>query len=146
MKKYLPSTRKWVADQVILYESSGGTLGITYKDLPIIIVTNTGCKTGSIRKTPLMKVATEGKYLLVASRGGAPTHPSWYYNLQANPSVAIQDGTDMYQMQVREIINLEERQHLWQIAVKAYPPYQDYQDKADRIIPIFLAECVLKKS
>lgn len=146
MNKYLPSTRKWVADQVTLYESTGGTQGTTYRDLPIIIVTNTGCKTGYIRKTPLMKVASEKNYILVASRGGAPNHPVWYYNLKSNPSVTIQDGTYIHQMRAREIISPAERRHLWTIAVKAYPLYQDYQNKAGRVIPIFLAEGVSQES
>ena len=142
MGKYLPSPRQWVADQVTLYESSHGTQGTTYRDLPVIIVTNTGCQTGAMRKTPLMKVATGRSYLLVASRGGAPTHPSWYYNLKANPAVTIQDSNNSYCMTAREIISPEERHLLWPIAVKAYPLYQDYQDTTDRRIPTFLAEPV----
>ena len=142
MEKYLPSPRQWDADQVTLYESRHGTQGTTYRDLPVIIVTNTGCQTGAMRKTPLMKVATGRSYLLVASRGGAPTHPSWYYNLKANPAVTIQDSNNSYCMTAREIISPEERQLLWPIAVKAYPLYQDYQDNTDRLIPIFLAEPV----
>jgi deazaflavin-dependent oxidoreductase (nitroreductase family) len=93
-----------------------------------------------------MKVASEKNYILVASRGGAPNHPVWYYNLKSNPSVTIQDGTYIHQMRAREIISPAERRHLWTIAVKAYPLYQDYQNKAGRVIPIFLAEGVSQES
>jgi deazaflavin-dependent oxidoreductase (nitroreductase family) len=142
MSEYKPSPSKWVADQVELYESSGGTEGLTLRDtgLPVIIVTNHGWKTGAIRKTPLMRAVDGKNYILVASRGGAPTHPQWYYNLKANPDVEIRDKTEVYPMRVREVVDPDERQRLWDIAVKAFPPYQDYQAKTDRIIPVFVAE------
>ena len=140
MKKYIPSPRKYVADQVDLYEKSGGTQGITMSGLPVIIVTHTGSKTGAIRKTPLMTVLDGNNYVLVASQGGAPKNPFWYYNLTANPNVEIRDGVNVYSMKVREIEDEEERQRLWSIAVSAFPPYLDYQKKTERIIPIFLAE------
>jgi deazaflavin-dependent oxidoreductase (nitroreductase family) len=144
MSEYLPSPRKWVADQVELYEGSGGTAGLTLRDtgLPVIIVTNRGRKTGAIRKTPLMRVIDGGNYILVASQGGAPKHPQWYYNLKANPDVEIRDKTEVHAMQVREAEDPVERERLWEIAVKAFPPYQEYQNKTDRLIPIFLAEPV----
>lgn len=142
MSEYLPSPRKWVADQVELYEGSGGTAGITLRDtgLPVIIVTNRGQKTGAIRKTPLMRVVEGDNYILVASQGGAPKHPQWYHNLKANPDVEIRDKTEVYSMRVREVTNPVERKRLWDLAVKAFPPYQEYQIKTNRLIPIFLAE------
>lgn len=142
MSEYLPSPRKWVADQVELYEGSGGTAGITLRDtgLPVIIVTNRGQKTGAIRKTPLMRVVEGDNYILVASQGGAPKHPQWYHNLKANPDVEIRDKTEVYPMRVREVTNPVERKRLWDLAVKAFPPYQEYQIKTNRLIPIFLAE------
>ena len=142
MSEYIPSPRQWVADQVELYEGSGGTAGLTLRDtgLPVIIVTNRGRKTGAIRKTPLMKVVDGKNYILVASVGGAPKHPVWYYNLKAEPNVEIRDETEVYKMRVREVADPAERQRLWDIAVKAYPPYQDYQAKTDRVIPVFVAE------
>ena len=144
MSKYIPSPRQWVAEQVELYEGSGGTAGLTLRDtgLPVIVVTNRGWKTGAIRKTPLMRVADGNNYILVASQGGAPTHPKWYHNLKADPNVEIRDKTKVYAMRVREVVDSVEREHLWNIAVKAYPPYQEYQNKTERIIPIFLAEPV----
>ena len=142
MAKYIPSTSDWVAKQVELYEGSGGTEGKTLLDtgLPVIIVTNTGRRTGAVRKTPLMRAVDGKNYILVASRGGAPNHPVWYYNLKAEPNVEIRDGAEVHSMRVREISDAAEKQRLWDIAVAAYPPYQEYQDKTDRQIPVFIAE------
>ncbi|MED6296276.1 MAG: nitroreductase family deazaflavin-dependent oxidoreductase [Chloroflexota bacterium] len=142
MSEYIPSPRDWVREQVELYESSGGKKGTTLREtgLPVIIVTNTGNKTGAVRKTPLMKAVDGSNYILVASTGGAPKHPVWYFNLKADPSVKIQDGSDIYDMNVKEITDSDERKRLWEIAVDAYPPYHEYQQKTTRVIPIFLAE------
>ena len=142
MSEYVPSPREWVAEQVELYEGSGGTDGLTLRDtgLPVIIVTNRGRKTGAIRKTPLMRVVDGNSYILVAARGGAPKHPLWYHNLKAEPNVEIRDEAEVYSMRVREVVDSVERQRLWDIAVAAYPPYQEYQDKTDRVIPVFIAE------
>jgi len=144
MSKYISSPQKWVADQVELYESSGGTAGLTLRDtgLPVIIVTNRGRKTDGIRKTPLMRVVDGKNYILVASQGGSPKHPFWYHNLKADPNVEIRDQTQVHAMRVREVMDLVERERLWKIAVEAYPPYQKYQEKTERIIPIFVAEPV----
>jgi deazaflavin-dependent oxidoreductase (nitroreductase family) len=142
MTEYIPSPRAWVAEQVELYEGSGGTQGLTLREtgLPVIIITNRGCKTGAVRKTPLMRVADGSNYVLVASKGGAPTDPLWVCNLRGDPRVEIRDETKVGSMRVREIVDVSERQRLWALAVEAYPPYRDYQEKADRVIPIFLAE------
>ena len=142
MREYIPSPSDWVAEQVELYEGSGGTEGLTLRDtgLPVIIVTNRGRKTGAVRKTPLMRVVDGSSYILVASKGGAPKHPLWYHNLKAEPSVEIRDEANVYSMRVREVEESVERQRLWDIAVAAYPPYQEYQDKTDRVIPVFIAE------
>ncbi len=142
MTEYIPSPRDWVAEQVELYEGSLGTEGLTLRDtgLPVIIVTNRGRKTGAIRKTPLMRVVDGNSYILVASRGGAPKHPLWYHNLKAEPDVQIRDEAEVYSMRVREVVGSVERQRLWDIAVAAYPPYREYQDKTDRVIPVFIAE------
>lgn len=144
MSDYVPSTWGWVAEQVEQYEGSGGTEGLTLRDtgLPVIIVTNRGWKTGAIRKTPLMTVKDGDNYVLVASQGGAPKHPFWYHNLKADPNVEIRDKTEVYSMRVREVVDSAERERLWALAVEAYPPYQDYQEKTDRVIPVFVAEPV----
>ena len=142
MSEYIPSPRGWVAEQVELYEGSGGTDGFTLRDtgLPVIIVTNRGRVTGAIRKTPLMRAVDGNNYILVASRGGAPKHPLWYHNLKAESNVEIRDKAEVYSMRVREVVDLVERKRLWDIAVEAYPPYQEYQEKTDRVIPVFIAE------
>ncbi len=141
MSEYIPSPTDFVAAQVELYEGSGGTEGLNNQiGLPVIIVTNTGWKTGAIRKTPLMRVVYGKNYILVASKGGAQTNPYWYRNLKAEPKVQIQDKTEVFSMRVREVSDSAERNRLWDIAVEAYPPMQEYQDKTDRVIPVFLAE------
>jgi F420H(2)-dependent quinone reductase len=142
MAEYLPSPREWVRNQVELYERSGGTDGTTLRDtgLPVIIVTHTGNKTGAIRKTPLMRVKDGANYVLVGSRGGAPTHPVWVYNLRAHPAVEIRDQTVVQAMQVREVEDEAERARLWELAVATYPPYADYQTRTARRIPLFVAE------
>lgn len=144
MAEYIPSPREWVRDQVALYEGSGGTAGTTLRDtgMPVIIVTNTGNKTGAIRKTPLMRVKDGDTYVLVGSQGGAPKHPVWVYNLRTNPTVEIRDLTVVQTMRVREVTDAAERARLWQVAVAAYPPYEEYQTRTTRQIPVFVAEPV----
>ena len=142
MNEYIPSPTKWVAEQVEVYERSQGTEGLTLRDtgLPVIIVTNRGWKTGAIRKTPLMRVKDGDNYILVASQGGAPKNPLWYFNLKADPNVELRDKTEVYSMRVREVVDKIERRRLWDLAVAAYPPYEEYQDRTDRVIPLFVAE------
>src|SRR5512145_75124 len=139
MPGYIPSPRQWVRDQVELYERSGGTEGTTLRDtgLPVIIVTHTGNKTGAIRKTPLMKVKDGARYILVGSVGGAPTNPVWVNNLRANPTVEIRDLANVQTMRVREVDDETERARLWKLAVAAYPPYEEYQGRTTRRIPVF---------
>src|SRR3954471_4590857 len=136
MAKYVPSPRDWVREQVELYEKSGGTQGTTLRDtgLPVIIVTNTGNKTGAVRKTPLMRAKDGGSYILVGSQGGAPKDPVWVYNLRANPEVEIRDKTVVRKMKTREVSDPAERARLWKLAVAAFPPYEDYQKKTTRQI------------
>jgi F420H(2)-dependent quinone reductase len=139
--EYVPSPRGWVRDQVEQFERSGGTEGTTLLDtgLPVVIVTNVGARTGKIRKTPLMRVEHQGRYAAVASQGGSPRHPVWYYNLRAHPRVELQDGQARTAMTARELSG-EERAQWWERAVAAYPPYAEYQRKTDREIPVFLLE------
>lgn len=142
MAEYIPSTSDWVREQVEVYEGSGGTEGTTLRDtgLPVIIVTNMGNKSGAIRKTPLMRVKDGGNYVLVGSKGGAPKNPVWVYNLRANGDVEIRDETDVYKMRVREVHDDAERARLWEISVAAFPPYEEYQGRTSRKIPVFVAE------
>ena len=140
---YEPSTIDWVREQVEEYESSGGTRANTLRDtgLPVVIVTSRGAKSGKLRKTPLMRVEHDGSYLAVASQGGAPTHPVWYYNLQADPKVELRDKTETWDM-VARLLEGEERAQWWERAVAAFPPYADYQRRTEREIPVFLLEPV----
>ncbi|MFD1656734.1 nitroreductase family deazaflavin-dependent oxidoreductase [Streptomyces caeni] len=139
--EYEPSPTQWVREQVELYESSGGTEGTTLRDtgLPVVILTSLGARSGKIRKTPLMRVEHEGRYAVVASQGGAPRHPVWYHNITRHPTVELQDGPVRREMTAREVTG-EEKAAWWERAVAAYPPYDDYQKKTDREIPVFVLE------
>ena len=137
--EYVPSTSKRSRDQVELYEGSGGVQGTTLHGRPVVIVTNRGAKTGKIRKTPVMRVEHNGRYLAVASMGGAPKHPVWYHNLKAHPQVELQDGPEKWDMVARELTG-PEREEWWVRAVEAFPLYADYQARTDREIPVFLLE------
>jgi deazaflavin-dependent oxidoreductase (nitroreductase family) len=141
--EYEPSAQAWVRDQVELYESSGGTQGTTLRDtgLPVVIVTNRGASSGKVRKTPVMRVEHDGRYAMVASKGGAPQHPVWYYNIRKNPLVELQDGAQKQDMIAREVSG-GERAEWWERAVAAYPPYADYQKNTTREIPVFVLEHV----
>ena len=142
MAEYIPTPIDWVREQVELYESSGGKKGTTLRDtgLPCVLVTHTGNKTGAIRKTPLMKVKNGESYVLVGSQGGAPKNPQWVQNLRSNANVELRDATEVFEMKVREVCDEQERSRLWELAVKAYPPYEDYQKKTSRKIPVFISE------
>lgn len=144
MANYIPPTLDWVRKQVEVYEASGGTKGTTLLDtgLPCIIVTHKGNKTGGIRKIPLMRVKVDDSYVLVGSMGGQPKNPVWVYNLRAHPDVEIRDKTEVHKMRVREVTDEAERKRLWAASAQAYPPYNDYQAKTTRKIPVFLAEPV----
>ena len=138
--EYEPSTWDWVREQVETYERTGGREADTLLDtgMPIIIVTTRGRRSGKLRKTPLMKVEHEGDYALVASKGGSPDHPEWYHNLVADPTaVMIQDGPEPFDVVVREVEG-DERAAWWERAVAAYPPYAEYQENTDRLIPVFV--------
>ena len=141
MAEYIPSPRQWVRDQVELYERTDGREGGTLRDtgLPVVIFTTRGHKSGKLRKTPLMRVEHDGAYLMVASKGGAPQHPVWYYNVKADPHVELQDGTETRDFKAREVTG-EEKAIWWERAVAAYPDYADYQKRTSREIPVFLVE------
>jgi deazaflavin-dependent oxidoreductase (nitroreductase family) len=139
--EYEPSPSQWVRDQVETYERTQGKEANTLLDtgMPVIIVTTKGNKSGKLRKTPLMRVEHDGEYALVASQGGSPTHPVWYYNLKADPeAVVIQDGAEPFDAVVRETSG-DERAIWWERAVADYPPYAEYQTRTDRQIPLFVA-------
>lgn len=139
--EYEPSPTQWVREQVELYEGSGGTRGTTLRDtgLPVILLTTRGAQSGKIRKTPLMRVEHDGRYAVVASQGGAPKHPVWYFNIKADPRVELQDGPVKQDMTARELTGTEKAEW-WERAVAAFPPYADYQKKTSRAIPVFVLE------
>jgi F420H(2)-dependent quinone reductase len=134
---YEPSAAQWARDQVDLYERSGGTEGTELNGRPVIILTSVGAKSGKIRKTPLMRVEHDGEYAVVASLGGAPKHPVWYYNLVANPHVELQDGPVKKDYQAREVHDAE-RATWWDRAVQTWPDYASYAEKTTRVIPLFV--------
>ena len=139
--EYVPSPWQWVRDQVETYERTEGREAGTLLDtgLPVVIVTHRGNKTGKVRKSPVMRVEHEGRYALVGSVGGAPKHPLWVFNLRAHPDdVRIQDGPDVFDATVTELEG-DERQTWWDRAVAVYPPYEDYQTRTTRRIPVFVA-------
>ncbi|MGZ4592820.1 MAG: nitroreductase family deazaflavin-dependent oxidoreductase [Actinomycetes bacterium] len=137
--EYEPSPEQWVRDQVALYEGSGGTQGTTLRGLPVIVLTSRGARSGKVRKTPLMRVEHDGRYVVVASQGGAPKHPTWYHNLVADPHVELQDGPVRQDMTAREVTGAE-KADWWVRAVAAFPDYAGYQAKTDREIPVFVLE------
>ncbi|MGP7999940.1 MAG: nitroreductase family deazaflavin-dependent oxidoreductase [Streptosporangiaceae bacterium] len=134
---YQPSAAPWARDQVELYERSGGTEGTELNGKPVIILTSVGARSGKLRKTPLMRVEHDGEYAVVASLGGAPKHPVWYYNLIANPHVELQDRGARKDYQAREVHGAE-RDAWWERAVAAWPDYASYQEKTTRTIPVFV--------
>ncbi|MEH0416573.1 nitroreductase family deazaflavin-dependent oxidoreductase [Streptomyces sp. B21-083] len=139
--EYEASPTQWVREQVELYEKSGGTEGTTLLDtgMPVVLLTTRGARSGKIRRTPLMRVEHDGLYAVVASLGGAPKHPVWYFNVLADPHVDLQDGPVRQDMVAREVTG-EEKSAWWERAVAAFPQYAEYQKKTDREIPVFVLE------
>src|SRR6201989_1868960 len=137
--EYEPSPAQWVRDQVAEYEASGGQRANTLRDtgLPVVIVTSRGNKSWKIRKIALVRVEHDAEYALVASMGGAPKNPVWYYNLTANPHVELQDGPVKQDYQAREVHG-EEYAVWFERAVAAWPDYAEYQKKTTRTMPIFV--------
>lgn len=136
--EYAPSTSEWARKQAEAFEASNGAEANTLRGKPIILLTSVGAKTGKLRKTALMRVEHDGEYLVVASKGGAPEHPVWFYNLKEHPLVELQDGAERHDYTARELEPGEERDAWWARAVEAWPDYANYQAKTDRLIPVFL--------
>jgi F420H(2)-dependent quinone reductase len=137
--EYEPSTSDWAREQVEVYEASGGTAGTTLRGVPVIVLTSVGAKSGKLRKTALMRVEHDGTYAVVASLGGAPKHPVWYFNLKAHPHVELQDGPEKHDYLAREIIG-DEKVVWWDRAVAVWPDYAEYQLKTEREIPVLVLE------
>ena len=137
--EYAPSPAKWVRDQVDEIESSGGERGTLLRGVPVIIITSVGAQTGKLRKNPVMRIEHDGRYAAVASKGGAPQHPTWYHNLVEHPQVEVQDATHTGDYTARELQG-DEREQWWARALEVWPDYAEYQTKTDRQIPVFLLE------
>lgn len=137
--EYEPSPYAPVAEQVELYERTGGTEGNVLQGKPVVILTTRGAKSGKIRKTPLMRVTDGTRYAVVASQGGAPTNPSWYHNILADPHVSLQDGAVAGDYVARRV-EAEEREKWWAMATEVWPDYEEYRQKTDREIPVFVLE------
>ncbi len=138
-ENYIPSPSDWVREQVEQIEAAGTTRAVSVLDRPVVMLTMRGAKTGAVRKVPLMRVEHDGVYAAVASKGGAPEHPQWYANLQADSRIRLQDGTESWDATAREVTG-EEREQWWERCVAAYPPYAEYQTKTDRLIPVLVLE------
>lgn len=135
--EYAPSTAGWARKQAEAFEASDGAQADTLRGRPIIVLTSVGAKTGKLRKTALMRVEHDGEYAVVASLGGAPKHPVWYWNLLANPHVELQDGAQKHDYTAREVFG-DEKAVWWERAVATWPDYAEYQKKTDRQIPVFV--------
>jgi len=140
-EEFEPHPFDWVRKQVEEYESSGGTRGTTLRGMPVVLLTLKGARSGKVRKIPLMRVEHDGHYAAVASIGGAPKNPVWYYNLSAHPNITLQDGPATYELVAREVTGPEKEQW-WERAVAAFPDYANYQAKTSRVIPVFVLEPV----
>jgi deazaflavin-dependent oxidoreductase (nitroreductase family) len=136
---YLASPAAWVRDQVEKIEAAGDTNAVSLADRPVILLTMRGASTGAVRKVPVMRVERDGQFVAVASKGGAPEHPAWYYNLRQNPDIEVRVDRDSFPARARELDG-KERFDWWVAAVEAYPPYAEYQVRTQRLIPLFLLE------
>ncbi|HEX8865972.1 MAG TPA: nitroreductase family deazaflavin-dependent oxidoreductase [Lentzea sp.] len=133
------SPTEWVQNQTKKILESGTTEGIKVLGKPIVLLTLRGAKSGKLRYTPVMRVEHDGRYAVVASKGGAPEHPTWYHNIKAHPEFVLQDGTVAKDYVAREVDGAE-RAEWWERAVEAYPSYAEYQEKTDRQIPVFVLD------
>ena len=137
---YEPSPWSPVADQVALYEATDGKEGDTLEGRPVVILTTKGRKSGGVRKSPLMRVEHDGRYVVVASMGGAPQHPAWYLNLRSHPDVDVQMGADKYRARAVTLEEGPERERLWKRITEAMPNFGEYQKKTTRVIPVVRLE------
>ncbi len=136
--EYVPSKAAWVREQVAKFEASNGAEANTLRDTgyPIVVITSRGARSGVLRKNPVMRVERDGVYVAIASKGGSDENPEWYYNFVAHPEVDLQDGPVRKTYKV-ELVEGEEREDLWQLAVDTWPTYKSYQEKTERQIPVF---------
>lgn len=141
MSDYEPSPTDWVREQVEKIIRQGTTDGVQVYDRPIVLITYKGAKSGKVRKTPVMRVEQGGSYAAIASKGGARENPLWYASFLAHPEVQLQDGTEVGTYRVREASG-EEREQWYARGIENFAPYEEYQRKTDRTIPVLLLEPV----
>ncbi|MDQ1131253.1 nitroreductase family deazaflavin-dependent oxidoreductase [Microbacterium sp. SORGH_AS_0888] len=137
--EYKPSTAEWARTQAETYEATNGAEGGELRGVPIIVLTTVGAKTGALRKTALMRVEHDGRYAVIASKGGLPEEPVWAGNMRRHPHVELQDKAVKRDYLAREVSG-EERELWWERAVAVWPDYADYQTKTDRVIAVFVLE------
>lgn len=137
--EYEPSPRQWVREQVETIMTTGTTDGVTIAGRPVVLMTMLGATSGKVRRVPVMRVEHDRVYAVVASKGGSPRHPAWYFNLKANPTIDLQDGREVHTYVAREVDGAE-RDTWWERAVAAFPDYAEYQQKTTRRIPVFVLE------
>ncbi len=137
--EYRPSPSDWVRDQVDTISRTGTTTSVHVQERPVVLLTMRGKEDGTVRKVPLMRVEHDGVYAAVASKGGAPDHPQWYFNLLRDPELDLQDDTGTTPRRAR-VVEGAEREAWWERCVAAFPDYAEYQVRTDRLIPVFLLE------
>jgi deazaflavin-dependent oxidoreductase (nitroreductase family) len=137
--EYEPSPWEPIAEQVELYERTGGAEGADFMGGPCIILTSIGAKSGKLRKTPLIRVTDGTSYVVIGSMGGAPTNPQWVHNLRAEPAVQLQDGPTVHELVAREVDG-DEKATWWRLATEVWPDYDTYQSSTERVIPLFVLE------
>lgn len=138
-QRYVPSPNDYAADHVARYEASDGREGGVMSGAPIVVLHTIGRRSGAIRKSPLIKVTDGDRYVVIASKGGAPVHPAWYLNLVAEPRVRVQDGDRVVDGTARTATG-DERRRLWKAATEVWPDYDEYQRKTPREIPVVVVE------
>ncbi|NLG72939.1 MAG: nitroreductase family deazaflavin-dependent oxidoreductase [Chloroflexi bacterium] len=129
----------WVAEHVRRYIETDGRSGHIWRGAPTLLLTTRGRKSGKLRRTALIYGVDGNRYVVVASRGGHPKHPSWYLNLVENPHVEVQVGPERFSAYARTATP-EERKGLWRLMTAIWPAYEDYQKKTSREIPVVILE------
>ena len=138
--EYEPSPWEPIEGEVALYERTGGAEPSAIVGDEWIILWTLGARSGKVRKTPLVRVSDgEGRYAVIGSMGGAPTHPQWVHNVRANPTARLQDGPELRDFSVREVDG-DEKAAWWARATAVWPDYDAYQAATERQIPLFVLE------
>jgi deazaflavin-dependent oxidoreductase (nitroreductase family) len=119
------------------FHANDGRVGGMFESMPLLLLHHTGAKSGQNRVNPLAYLGDDGRYVIFASKGGAPTNPDWYYNLKAHPDVTIEVGTETMGVTVSEAAG-EERDRLFRAQAERVPQFAEYEEKAGRVIPVMI--------